>query len=85
MSANLYEDLDLVTEEATAVLLDVSIETLRNQRTKRVGPPFVKLGRITYYSKTGLKAYVEKNTVTTDAAPTLTSGSPRRSRASVAA
>lgn len=40
---------DRVNESAAAALLDLSPRTLRNYRSARMGPAFVKRRRVSYY------------------------------------
>jgi hypothetical protein len=40
-----------MTPRETAGLIGVSVETLRNWRSQHRGPPYYKLGAITYWSR----------------------------------
>ena len=77
---DLATELDLIHEEAVAVLRDISVQGLRNERSLGKGPPFVKLGRITYYTRSGLKAFVKDCTTVPTIPATLTSAPRRRGR-----
>jgi len=55
---------ELMTEAELAALLKVSPKTLANQRTRRVGPPYLKLsGGIVRYSRAAVAAWMEANTI----------------------
>ena len=55
-----------LTPQQDAEFLSVSKYTLQNQRSQRVGPPFVKLrNRLVRYKKSDLIAYLEKDRVMT--------------------
>jgi hypothetical protein len=81
---DLAAELDLVTEEAVAVLRDVTIPALRNERSKGIGPPFVRLGREVYYLKSGLIALVRASTIMPRETATLVDGKHRRRKARAA-
>jgi hypothetical protein len=56
----------LLTAEQLEELGVAKIQTLNNWRcTRRGGPPFVKLGRLIRYPKSGLIKYLNQNTVDT--------------------
>lgn len=81
MSAeNLDEQFGLMSEEAVATLRGMKIASLRNERSRGGGPPFVKLNRnVTKYPVAGVKAFIAANTVDPNAtAPTLIHSSRRR-------
>jgi hypothetical protein len=52
-----------ICEKETAKILGVAIQTLRNWRHLRKGPPYVKLGRIVRYRDGDLTAFIEKHRV----------------------
>lgn len=55
-----------LTPQQAAEFLSISKYTLQNQRSQRVGPPFVKLrNRLVRYKKSDLIAYLEKDRVMT--------------------
>jgi hypothetical protein len=43
---------------------EISVGTLRNWRSQRVGPPFIKIGKSVLYPVQGLDEWDEKNLVT---------------------
>jgi hypothetical protein len=55
---------DLMKEDEAAALLRQAAKTLKNQRSRREGPPYVRLpnGQIRY-SRRALLKYVAENTV----------------------
>lgn len=76
--SDVLSTLGYVTEESAAIVLDVKIPTLRNQRSKRIGPPFCKVGGTVLYPLDGLRRYLADNTVqTVDSEPTLIHGRKR--------
>lgn len=76
--SDVLSTLGYVTEESAAIVLDVKIPTLRNQRAKRTGPPFCKVGGTVLYPLDGLRKYLAQHTVqTADHAPTLIHGRRR--------
>jgi predicted DNA-binding transcriptional regulator AlpA len=52
-----------VCEKETARILGVSVQTLRNWRHLRKGPPYVKLGRAVRYQNRDVVEYVEKHRI----------------------
>ena len=50
-------------EKETAKFLGVAVQTLRNWRHLRKGPPYVKLGRAVRYRDNDLNVYIEKNRI----------------------
>ncbi len=50
---------------------EVSLGTLRNWRSKRVGPSFVKIGKAVLYSLEALDAWDNRNTVSCRASKRL--------------
>jgi predicted site-specific integrase-resolvase len=53
-------------EKETAKTLGVAVQTLRNWRHLRKGPPYIKLGRAIRYRDEDLAAFLEKHRVTPD-------------------
>lgn len=52
---------DLLDERETAAILNCGIATLRNWRTLKKGPPFVKIGeRMVRYRRADLVAFIDK-------------------------
>ena len=65
----LREQLGYWTEQEFSDLTGYSTRTLANWRSKRVGPPFVRLpGKPPLYPTKDGKAWLEARRVTTDAA-----------------
>ena len=57
-------EVDLMKPEDAAALLLQAPKTLANQRSRREGPPYVRLPNgVIRYSRKALLAYVEENTV----------------------
>jgi hypothetical protein len=55
---------DLMTPEETADELQVKPKTLANQRSAKVGPPYIKLsGGIVRYSRKAVRQWLEANTI----------------------
>ena len=51
-------------EGETAKVLGVAVQTLRNWRHLRKGPPYIKLGRAIRYRDEDLLAFLERHRVT---------------------
>jgi predicted DNA-binding transcriptional regulator AlpA len=56
------EDDALLPEEYAARLLALSSRTLQAWRTKRTGPPFVRVGRAIRYRRGDLLAWIRRRT-----------------------
>lgn len=55
---------DLMTGAELAAELQVKEKTLANQRSRRVGAPYVKLsGGIVRYSRTAVRQWLDDNTI----------------------
>jgi hypothetical protein len=52
----------LLPEREASQLLSVSIRTLQAWRFRRVGPPFVRLGRAIRYARRALIEWINANT-----------------------
>ncbi len=61
MSDNKFLTAEEVSERYRS---SVSVGTLRNWRSKRIGPTFVKIGKAVLYPTNELDAWDQKNTVT---------------------
>ena len=48
-----------INEIEAAKVLDMAIQTLRNWRSQRKGPPYIKLGRAVRYDPADIKKYLE--------------------------
>lgn len=56
---------DLMTPDQAAAELAFSVKTLANQRSRRVGAPYIRLsGGAIRYSRKAVRAWLEANTVT---------------------
>ena len=53
----------LLTERQAAEFLNVSERTLQSWRARRVGPAFVKSGRVVRYRLRDLLSWIDANTV----------------------
>jgi hypothetical protein len=49
---------DLITENEYAAARSVSVRTVQRERAQRVGPPFIKLGRVIYYRPAAIDAWL---------------------------
>lgn len=59
------DDDELLTDEEVSARYRgrISVGTLRNWRTLKIGPAYVKVGKAVLYRRAALKAWDEKNTV----------------------
>ena len=51
----------IVNETRVAEIMDVAVQTLRNWRFQRKGPPYIKFGRSVRYSLSDVKQYISKH------------------------
>lgn len=72
MENNLDDELGLVSEADYAKFRGKKLSSVRNERSKGEGPPFVKMGGVIKYPLAGIKAFIAANTVTPRHTPTLT-------------
>jgi len=49
---------DLITEANYAVARSVSVRTVQRERAQRLGPPFIKLGRVIYYRPAAIETWL---------------------------
>lgn len=49
---------DLITESDYAAQRGVSVRTVQRERAQRIGPPFIKLGRVIYYRPAAIEAWL---------------------------
>lgn len=63
MSDNLLQTLGYVPEHEVAAALGVEITTLRNWRSKGLGPPYSRGGNTLLYPVGGLRDWIEQNMV----------------------
>ena len=59
------ESIKLLNENELSDLIDRGVQTLRNERFKGKGIPYVKIGRSVRYRVSDIKEYLKKNLVTT--------------------
>ena len=52
-----------IDERGASRILGLAVQTLRNQRFKREGPTYCKLGRRVFYQITDLYAYIDKHKI----------------------
>ena len=57
----------LLGEEEAAIVLGLAVQTLRNWRSVRKGPPYLKLGRAIRYDPADLETYRENRKITPEA------------------
>jgi len=58
----------IVNETAAAEILNRAVQTLRNDRHLRQGPPYVKMGRSVRYRVGDLLEYLERHRIDPEAA-----------------
>ena len=76
-TTDLKSSLGLVDEFEVAELRDMSLGSLRNERSLGRGPPFTRMGRSVFYPLAELKKFVADSTVTPKRSATLIHGSKR--------
>lgn len=59
----LRQKLGLITQEELALLLEVSVDTLREWRRLKQGPDFVKTGKNVMYREADIQEWVKRNVV----------------------
>jgi predicted DNA-binding transcriptional regulator AlpA len=59
-------ELGLMTEAELAAMVGNDVHTLKNWRSQRSGPRFVKLGRRTFYRLESFRAWLASHVVTGD-------------------
>lgn len=59
----LRSKLGLITQEDLGLLLDVSVDTLREWRRLKQGPDFVRTGKGVMYREVDIKEWLERNVV----------------------
>jgi hypothetical protein len=57
----------LVNEYVAAKELDKGVQTLRNLRSQRRGPPYVKIGKSVRYNIEDLKEFIHNHTIRPEA------------------
>ena len=66
VGAALRRDLGLLTEEEVAAAFKRDVRTLRNWRSARTGPPFVKIGRDVFYRRDAVSEFIARGETETD-------------------
>jgi predicted DNA-binding transcriptional regulator AlpA len=57
--SNSYDPDELLTEREVAALLKLSVRTLQSWRTRKVGPPVVRVGRSIRYRRGSLMDWLK--------------------------
>lgn len=63
MEIKASQSKNLIPDTEVAPLLGVSVQTLRNWRSRGVGCPFIRLGSAVRYRMADVENWIEKNTV----------------------
>ena len=58
--------LGFLSQDELAAMLDVARETLREWRRQKIGPDFVRFGKVVMYREQDVHAWMEKNLVPVD-------------------
>jgi len=53
-------ELGIISEDDLAGVLGATVRALRDRRTKRLGPPWVAVGRIVLYRRASVMAWLEQ-------------------------
>jgi predicted DNA-binding transcriptional regulator AlpA len=56
-------EMKVVNDQESAEILGVAPQTLRNWRSLRKGPPYLKIGRVVRYREEDLIAYLDKRRI----------------------
>lgn len=62
-SAMFKEKLKAVNEKIAADILDVGVQSLRNDRSHHRGMPYVKIGRSVRYLMSDIESYLQTNRI----------------------
>lgn len=62
-SAMFKEQLKAVNEKIAADILDVGVQSLRNDRSNHRGMPYVKIGRSVRYLMSDIESYLQSNRI----------------------
>ena len=62
-AAHLRSQLGVYTPDELASVLDVTIDTLAEWRSKRTGPDYVKLGKRVMYRSADVEEWMKRNVV----------------------
>ena len=60
---------EVITEKEVSKLLSISLQSLRNWRCQRKGPPYIKIGRSVRYPIEDLRKYLESRKIEPEAEP----------------
>lgn len=52
---------EYLTEKETALLFSLSAATLKTQRSRKLGPPHIKMGNRVMYNREGLKIFLSQH------------------------
>lgn len=61
--SNLRGKLGLMTQDELAAILEVSKDTLADWRRQKLGPDFVRVGKLVLYREADIMEWVKRNTV----------------------
>jgi hypothetical protein len=76
--SDLKQMLGMWDEHEAAAFRGCGVAHLRNERARRIGPPYTKIGQKVFYPIDGLRKFLQKNTVDPLKRPlTLIDGKPR--------
>jgi hypothetical protein len=53
----------IVDETKVAEIMDVAVQTLRNWRFQRKGPPYIKFGRSVRYTLGDIEEYISRHQI----------------------
>lgn len=63
MTATAKRDAAFLTEKEAAILLSISFRTLQAWRHRKIGPPYVRVGRAIRYEEDALVAWMRARSV----------------------
>jgi hypothetical protein len=76
---DLKNELNVAEEADVALLRGMTIQSMRTERARGMGPPYQKMGRKVFYPIPALRKFLAASTITPKRASTLIDGSsPRR-------
>lgn len=73
-ATELKNQLGLLEEAEVAALLNMTLPSLRNQRARNQGPPYIRISRKVFYPLDKLRAHLAAATVTPRRTPSLIDG-----------
>lgn len=59
----IMHEIQLFTEKEVSDLLRIGLQTLRNQRSKGIGLPYVKFGKSVRYCKADLEKFLNEHRI----------------------